>query len=517
MKVILIVLDGWGVAPPGFGNAISQARTPTLHALEQEYPSCLVQASGIAVGLPWGKEGNSEVGHLNIGAGSVVFQYLPRIIESIRDGSFFENKAFKGAASHVKKHSSSLHFAGLVSSGSVHSYIDHLYGLLELAKRERISKVYLHIFTDGKDSPPKEAAKFVRQLDERLRLQGSGEIATVIGRTYAMDRNENWQATQKAYELLTQGKGEVVPDAPAYLEGSYARSINDKYIEPALIQNSNTIKKNDAVIFFNLREDSARQIARAFSQERFEHFPRKKVENLFFVAMTQYDETIPLSCVAFPSPSVPSPLAQVFQDHGKSPLRIAESEKYAHITYFFNGFREKPYRAEERILIPSFGTPHYEQYPEMGAFKITEKAVRHMDSFDFTLINFANADMLGHSGDINATIRGIETIDECIKKILVAKNEETALIITADHGKAEEMFDPETRQVKTEHTSNPVPFYLVQKEKRGLFASRIVSQPTKGILADVAPTVLELMGIPAPKEMTGQSLAPYLHKPSPHF
>lgn len=509
MKVILIILDGWGVAPSGFSNAISQARTPTLRTIEQEYPSCVLQASGIGVGLPWGEEGNSEVGHLNIGAGSVVLQYLPRIIQSIQDGVFFQNKAFKAAALHVKKHASSLHFMGLVSSGSVHSYIDHLYGLLEFARRERIPRVYLHIFTDGKDSPPKEAAKFLRQLEIRLAILGPGKIATVIGRAYAMDRNENWQATQKTYELLTQGKGKTVSDAPSYLENSYQEGTNDQYIEPAIIT-PNTIKDNDAVIFFNFREDSARQLTSAFIEEKFLHFPRKKVGNLFFVAMTQYDETIPLSRVAFSPPSVPSPLAQVLEDQGKRQLRIAESEKYAHITYFFNGFREKPYRAEERILIPSFGTPHYEQHPTMQAPKITEKAVEHMAAFDFTLINFANADMLGHTGDMNATIQGIETIDECIKKILSSKDDETALVVTADHGKAEAMLDPHTRQVKTEHTINPVPFYLVQKEKRGRFTLNLTGQPTKGILADIAPTILALMELPIPKEMSGQSLLPLL-------
>jgi 2,3-bisphosphoglycerate-independent phosphoglycerate mutase len=509
MRVILIILDGWGVAPPGFGNAIRQARTPTLNAIEQEYPSCLLQASGIGVGLPWGEEGNSEVGHLNIGAGSVVLQYLPRIITSIRDGSFFENKTFTAAAAHVKKYSSSLHFAGLVSSGSVHSYIDHLYGLLEFARREKISKVYLHIFTDGKDSPPKEAAKFVQQLDTRLRLTSLGEIATVIGRAYAMDRNEKWQATQKTYELLTKGKGEVVPDASSYLEDSYARGINDQYIEPAVIK-SQIIKDGDAVVFFNFREDSMRQLTRVFIEDDFKKFQRKKVENLFFVAMTQYDEATPSLHVAFPPPSVPYPLAQVLEEEEKKQLRIAESEKYAHITYFFNGFREKPYLAEERILIPSFNTPHYEQHPKMQALKITEKAIEYMNAFDFTLINFANADMLGHTGDISATVQGVETIDECIKKILSSKTDETALLITADHGKAEAMLEPATRQVKTKHTTSPVPFYLVVKEKRGFSAPNLLSQTTKGILADVAPTVLELMEIPAPKEMTGQSLLPLL-------
>jgi len=523
MKVILIILDGWGVAGPSYGNAIASASTPTINSLDASYPSCLLQASGIAVGLPWGHEGNSEVGHLNIGSGRIILQYLPRIISAIRDESFFKNKALKKAALHVKKNNSSLHLMGLISSGSVHSYIDHLYGLLELAKRERISKVYLHLFTDGKDSPPNEAAKFIKQLNERLTTQNLGIISTIIGRIYSMDRNNNWEYTKKAYDMLTEGKGESIDDLVAYIENSYTEGISDQYIEPARLAQlgwragllggratSNIITEGDAVIFFNFREDSARQLTRAFIEEEFEGFPRKKIDNLVFITMTQYDKNIPASMVAFPPVDISNPLAQIFASGNKKQLHIAESEKYAHITYFFNGLQEKAFKGEERILIPSQGSPHYENYPEMQALKITEKTIENINDLDFILVNFANSDMLAHTGNMQATIKGIETVDQCIKKIITAQNKNTTIIITADHGNAEEMIDPRTGTVKTEHTANPVPFYLIDKNKVGNYQKPLSTKKTKGILADVAPTILELMEIPIPKEITGQSLLPIL-------
>lgn len=510
-KVILVILDGWGIGQASPGNAISSANTPTIHFIEGAYPSLTLQASGIAVGLPWGEEGNSEVGHLNMGAGRTVFQYLPRIIRAIQDGSFFENPTLKNAAMHVKKQGSRMHLMGLVSSGSVHSYIDHLYALLEFARREGISPVYLHVFTDGKDSFLQEAAKFLAGLEERMAQQGLGSIATLMGRSYAMDRNENWQYTQKAYELLTQGKGTSVKKVRRYLESSYQKGLNDQYIEPAIIKKDGVVSANDALIFFNFREDSARQITRAFNEEEFSVFPRAKIPNLFFAAMTQYEEGVPLEQVLFPPPNVPEPFAEILARHNKLQLRIAETEKYAHATYFFNGLNEKPFRGEERVLIPSFGSPHYEEHPEMSALKITEKALAHFSSFDFTLINYANADMLGHTGNLQAAIQGVEVIDRYLKKLLTAVNEETILIITADHGNAEEMLDPKTGKIKTQHTINPVPFYFVDIKKRGNYANSLVERPPKGTLADVAPTILELMDLPAPRVMTGQSLFPFLN------
>ena len=523
MRVILIILDGWGAAPPSFGNAISTANTPTLDALEKSHPSLLLQASGIAVGLPWGEEGNSEVGHLNLGAGRIILQYIPRIISSIRDGSFFENPALKNAALHVKSNDSTLHLMGLVSSGSVHSYIDHLYALLELAKRERIANVFLHIFTDGKDCPPNEAAKFIPQLEERLRSQGLGKIATIIGRTYAMDRNENWEYTQKAYELLTEGKGEVINNAAEYLQKSYAKRINDQYIEPAIVNGQLSmvncrVKDADAVIFFNFREDSARQLTHAFLDKEFNYFARKKLNNLFFTALTHYYPEIPLVNVAFPPPDIAHTLAETLSKNNKTQLHIAETEKYAHATYFFSGLIEKPYYGEERILIPSYGA-RYDEHPEMRAEEITDKAIENLDRFDFILINFANSDMLAHTGNMQATIKGIETVDSCIKRILEKAGGEAVVIITADHGNAEEIMELKTGRIKTEHTANPVPLYVVipnkgmQRDAKGEYNKPLYTKKISGVLADVAPTILEIMGIPAPKEMTGQSLLPLLASP----
>lgn len=519
MRVILVILDGWGVAAPSFGNAVTSANTPTIEFIEQSYPSLLLQASGIAVGLPWGEEGNSEVGHLNLGAGRVVLQYIPRIISSIRDGSFFSNQALKNAAMHVKTNNSALHLMGLVSSGSVHSYVDHLYALLEFAKRESINNVFLHVFTDGKDSPPNEAAKFIPQLEERLTTLGLGQIVTIIGRNYAMDRNEGWGFTQKTYELLTDGKGEGIESIEKYLKKSYEKGLIDQSIEPAIIIPNPQfpipkINDGDAIISFDFREDSARQLTHAFLDESFDKFPRKKINNLFFVGMTQYYPELPLRNVAFPPPDISHTLAETVSYAGKTQLHVAETEKYAHATYFFNGLVEKPCIGEERVLIPSHRASRHEEHPEMKAEEITSAVIENFDKFDFCLINFANADMLAHTGNMQVTIAGIETIDKCLARLLERQDDETAIIITADHGNAEEMLDPKTGAVETEHTANPVPIYFVLKNpsaklgvnKKGNFEEPLASKKITGMLADVAPTVLELMGVPIPKEMTGKSL-----------
>lgn len=507
MRVTLVIIDGWGVAPPSLGNAITSARTPTINRIEQNYPSLLLQASGIAVGLPWGEAGNSEVGHLNLGAGRIVLQYIPRIFYAIRDGSFFSNPALKAAIEHVKKNNSSLHLMGLASSGSVHSYIDHLYALLEFAKREEITNVFLHLFTDGKDSPPNEAKKFIEQLKNRLEEQRLGKIATIIGRSYAMDRNENWGYTHKTYELLTEGKGQPVADLSLYLEKSYEDGINDQYIEPAAIMHGNqSIKDGDAIIFFNFREDSTRQLTHAFIDEEFNNFPRKKISDLKFIAMTHYFSEFPRENVAFLPPDISKTLAETLSQHGKRQLHIAETEKYAHVTYFFNGLQEKNFPGEERVFIPSFAASTYEQQPQMRAEDVTEKALRDLNNFDFILLNFANPDMLAHTGNLQATIKGVEIIDVCIKKLLDEQDDDTALIITSDHGHAEQMFDLKSGTIKTQHTTNPVPLYFVIKNKKGHYPEPLVLQPVKGVLGDVAPTVLEIMGLPIPAEMTGQSL-----------
>lgn len=511
-KVILAILDGWGVAGPSQGNAMYKANTPAMDTLEKNYFAVPLQASGIGVGLPWGQEGNSEVGHMNLGAGRIVYQYLPRIVEAIRDGSFLKNKAFLGAVNHAKRNNSTLHIMGLLSTGTVHSYVDHLYALLDLAKANGVSRVIIHIFTDGKDGGPNEGANFAQHLEDRMEKLGIGKIGTVVGRAYAMDRNSHWEFTQKAYELLTQGKGVKIESAYEYIKESYASGKTDLEIEPAVVCEGDNprglVEEGDALIFYNFREDSARQLTRAFvlPDNSFDYFPRKKIGNLYFVGMTQYQEDLPIE-VAFPPPKIENYLAKVLADAGKKQLHIAETEKYAHVTYFFNGENEEASQGEERLLIPSMGTPHYERVPEMQAYNITQKVIESINDYDFFLINFANADMLGHSGNIEAAIQGVEAIDANISTLHeVAKKLDIALIITADHGNAEEMLNLKTGNIITKHSTNPVPLIMADEQYKTLNTGHLYEIAAKGVLADVAPTILKIMGIEPPDEMTGQPL-----------
>lgn len=512
-KLILAILDGWGLAPAGRGNAISLARKPILNMIERDYPAFPLQASGIAVGLPWGEEGNSEVGHLNLGAGTIVFQYLPRINNAIKDGSFFENQALKKAAGHVKVNGTKLHIMGLFSSGSVHSYLDHWHALIEFAKRENLEDVVLHIFTDGKDSKSGEGAEFVKKLKNRLGAEKVGRIGTIIGRAFAMDRNQHWELTQKTYELLTAGAGFTVTDPVKHLEDVYKNGGTDLDMEPIVVSyggpKSNLIEKGDALIFTNFREDSARQLTEAFTlpEEEFASFPRKKVDNLLFVAMTEYEKFLPM-LVAFPPVKVKEPIAKILADQGYRQLHVAETEKYAHITYFINGEEERPFSNEERILVPSRGTPHYDQFPQMAAPQITSIIENKFKDFDAILVNYANADMLGHTGNLEATVAGVEEVDKSMGILFeLARANNAYFFIVADHGNAEEMIDIRTGMVNTRHSTNPVPFFAVHPS---LQSSRIQEslneRPPQGILADVVPTILPLLGITVPKDMTGQNL-----------
>lgn len=522
-KVILIVLDGWGISAPNAGNAPSQAKLPTIKTIENYYPATILHASGINVGLPWWEEGNSEVGHLTLGCGKVIYQYLPRIINAIQDGSFFENTAFLKTIDYVKKNNSRIHLMGLVSSGAVHSYIDHLYALLDLCKKEGVEKVYLHIFTDGRDTPKKEAAKFLQNLNQRLSEQKLGKIATISGRSFAMDRNKNWDRIQQVYECLTEGKGEKASDAVEYLNNCYQREITDEFIKPAIINPEGTIKKGDGVIFFNFREDRAKELTMAFTEESFEGFERKIKFNvasenpdLYFTTMTRYLEN-PYIKVAFEPPKVENPLGKVISDAGFLQFRIAETEKYAHVTYFFNGLKEEPFKGEDRTIIPSTGGPHYDRNPEMQAPAITERLIEEIkkEEYQFILTNFANADMVGHTGNLNAAIRAAEIIDECLKRIIEEAKGRYIVMITADHGNFEAMIDPKTGEVIGEHSSNPVPFYLIDEDlkyttpqQKELWSKGAAG----GFLFDVAPTILEYLELPVPDEMIGLSLLPTLRE-----
>lgn len=515
--VVLVVLDGFGVSLQERGNAIFAAHTPNLDAIEKKYPFTTLQASGVAVGLPWGEAGNSEVGHLTMGAGRVIYHHLPRIITSIHDGSFYTNPAFVHAAEHVNANKSALHLLGLVSSGSVHSYIDHLYALLEFAKRHGVSKVFLHVITDGKDAPPQEAAKFLQQLRDRLAAKHPNVIiASLVGRFFCMDRDERWERVRRAYELFTQAAGAPFQNPTAYLEESYAQGVFDESIEPAFFGAQDAaqgrIAAGDALIIFNFREDSMREITEAFAKEAFDHFPRAQIQNLKVVTMTEYEKSLENVEAAFPPLEIAWPLARALSQAGKIQLHIAETEKYAHVTYFFNGGIEKPFPDEDRMLVQSLPVPHFDEEPKMKAPEITAKIIEHLDDYDFIIANLANADMVGHTGKFEAAISAVEALDQAIGQIKTAVLAKGGILITTgDHGNAEQKIHPVSGEPITEHTINPVPFYLIGAEyelgeERTAEEIRAKKKETGGILTDIAPTILELMKIPKPPEMTGKSL-----------
>ncbi len=519
-KIVLLILDGLGVSPDKIGSPWEAAAHPAFSEIERYFPMTALQASGIAVGLPWGKEGNSEVGHLTIGAGKIIYNYLPRISTAISDGSFFTNEAFVKAVEHVKNPpaggSSSLHIVGLFSSGTVHSYEEHLYALLELSKNNNVQKTFLHLFSDGKDAYQKEGADYFKKLEDLLASKYSNiKIASIIGRTFAMDRDNNWSRTEKVYNLFVRGAGNKFQNISSYIESQYQKEIFDQEIAPACAENiplpEGRIKNNDAVIFYNFREDSERQLAQAFLEENFDKFPREKLNNMIFVSMTEYYKNIP-ALVAFKSADVEYPLAKIISDAGLKQLHIAETEKYAHVTYFLNGGKEKVFKNEERIVVPSPHAPSYSQSPEMSAEKITEIIVSDLDKYDFIAANFANADMVGHTGDFYATTKALETLDSCVGIILQKAMELNAtLIITSDHGNAEEKLYKITGQKKTNHSINPVPFYLIGndfKRKEPKTQEEINNQykDVKGTLTDIAPTILELFDLKKPDSMTGVSL-----------
>ena len=502
---VLLILDGYGERKEKEGNAIALAKTPVMDRLKKEFPYVEGQASGLFVGLPDGQMGNSEVGHMNMGAGRIVYQELTRITKSIQDGDFFENKALKAAVEHCKKEDSALHFMGLVSSGGVHSHIEHIYGLLELAKRAGLKKVYLHAFLDGRDTPPDSGKSFLLAVEKKMQELGVGEIATISGRYYAMDRDKNYDRVEKAYRAMVDGTGEKASSVEEAIDASYAKKVYDEFVLPTVIEKDgavHTVSDGDAMIFFNFRPDRAREICHAFCDDDFSFFERGARKNIFFVCFTDYDPTIPNKHVAFEKEEIHNTLGEVVSNLGKNQLRIAETEKYAHVTFFFNGGKEEPYENEDRILVPSpKEVPTYDLKPEMSCYTVTEKLTEAIRSgkYDLVVANFANPDMVGHTGVLSAAIKAIEVVDECMGKVVDAvESMHGNLFILADHGNADIMIDEKTGEPYTAHTTNPVPFILVSDEKHKLREG--------GCLADVAPTLLELMGIPQPKEMTGKSL-----------
>ena len=502
---VLLILDGYGERKEKDGNAIALANTPVMDKLKKEFPYVEGQASGLFVGLPDGQMGNSEVGHMNMGAGRIVYQELTRITKAIEDGDFFENKALKEAVEHCKKENTALHFMGLVSSGGVHSHIGHIYGLLELAKRVGLKKVYLHAFLDGRDTPPDSGKSFLMDVEKKMQELGVGEIATISGRYYAMDRDKNYDRVEKAYRAMVDGTGEKASSVEEAIDASYAKKVYDEFVLPTVIEKDgavHTVSDGDAMIFFNFRPDRAREICHAFCDDEFNFFNRGPRKKVFFVCFTDYDPTIPNKRVAFEKEEIHNTLGEVVSNLGKNQLRIAETEKYAHVTFFFNGGKEEPYENEDRILVPSpKEVPTYDLKPEMSCYTVTEKLTEAIRSgkYDLVVANFANPDMVGHTGVLSAAIKAIEVVDECMGKVVDAVESMNGnLFILADHGNADIMIDEKTGEPYTAHTTNPVPFILVSEEKHKLREG--------GCLADVAPTLLELMGIPQPKEMTGKSL-----------
>ena len=502
---VLLILDGYGERKEKDGNAIALANTPVMDKLKKEFPYVEGQASGLFVGLPDGQMGNSEVGHMNMGAGRIVYQELTRITKAIEDGDFFENKALKEAVEHCKKENTALHFMGLVSSGGVHSHIGHIYGLLELAKRAGLKKVYLHAFLDGRDTPPDSGKSFLMDVEKKMQELGVGEIATISGRYYAMDRDKNYDRVEKAYRAMVDGTGEKASSVEEAIDASYAKKVYDEFVLPTVIEKDgavHTVSDGDAMIFFNFRPDRAREICHAFCDDEFNFFNRGARKKVFFVCFTDYDPTIPNKRVAFEKEEIHNTLGEVVSNLGKNQLRIAETEKYAHVTFFFNGGKEEPYENEDRILVPSpKEVPTYDLKPEMSCYTVTEKLTEAIRSgkYDLVVANFANPDMVGHTGVLSAAIKAIEVVDECMGKVVDAvESMHGNIFILADHGNADIMIDEKTGEPYTAHTTNPVPFILVSDEKHKFREG--------GCLADVAPTLLELMGIPQPKEMTGKSL-----------
>jgi len=514
--IVLVILDGWGIAPPSHGNAITLAKTPVFSGLTSVYPVFTLQAAGLAVGLPWGEQGNSEVGHLNLGAGRVIYQTLPRIDKSISDGDFFTNQTFLKAINYVKKNNSKLHLLGLISTGGVHSSIEHLEALLQLAKKENLKKIFLHPILDGRDTPYNSGLKFIERIQKKIKEINLGEIATLSGRFYSMDRDSHWERIEKAYLAMTEGGSErKFKDPVEAIRDSYAKKIFDEEFIPTVIIKDNQpvakIEDNDGVIFFNFRADRTREMTKAFVMPGFEGFPRKRtLQNLFFVTMTEYEEGLPVE-VAFPSEKIEYPLARVLSEAGLRQLHIAETEKYAHVTYFFNGGQEKKFPNEDWLLIPSPRVSSYDQKPEMSAPEIAKQVILVItyEKYDFILVNFANPDMVGHTGDLTATIKAIETLDRLLGQIIDTVFKKNGLvIITADHGNAEELINLQTGEIDKEHSTNPVPFILVRKnleEKKEEIPDLSMITPS-GVLADVAPTILKLMGLSQPKEISGRPL-----------
>ena len=508
MHVTLIIMDGWGLNPRKDYNAISLGNTPYFDYIWNNWPSATLEASGEAVGLPPGQMGNSEVGHMNLGAGRIVPQDLTYINQLIANGDFFDNDALNAAIDHALEQQSSLHLIGLLSDGGVHSHQKHLYALLELAKRKNLKNAFIHALLDGRDTPPRSAAEYLSQLENQIKKIGCGAIASIAGRYYSMDRDKRWERTKLGYDAIVQGTGEQANSAAEAIESSYANDVGDEFVKPVVIVNEQgnpkgTISNNDAIIFFNFRADRARQMTHALTEPGFDGFEREggPLQNIKMATfMEYYDGQVPTPAFFVPEPN--NGLAETLSKMGKAQFHSAETEKYAHVTYFFNGGREEPFAGEERVLVPSPKVATYDLQPEMSAYGITEKVVEAVRSnnYEFVLVNFANPDMVGHTGFLDKAIIAVETVDECVRRVVEATvSMGGAALVTADHGNSDQMLDYDTGKPHTAHTTNLVPFvYVAQEKPPWRFAN--------GMLGNVAPTILELMGLETPTEMTCASL-----------
>lgn len=502
---MLMILDGFGINEKTEGNAVKLANIPNLNEILKSNPNTIIHTSGLEVGLPEGQMGNSEVGHTNIGAGRIVYQDLAKITKAIEDGDFFSLPEFVKAIENCRKNNSKLHIMGLLSDGGVHSHNRHLYALLEMAKRRDFENVYVHCFLDGRDTPPASGEGYIAELEEKMKEKGIGQIATLSGRFYSMDRDKRWERVSKAYDALVNGVGEKANSAISAIEESYQKEVFDEFVKPTVITNKNgepvtKIEDGDSVIFFNFRPDRAREITRSIVDKNFDGFETKKMDT-YFVCMTPYDETMPNVEVAYKKEEIKNTFGEYISSKGLKQLRIAETEKYAHVTFFFNGGEEKQYEGEDRILVPSPKVETYDLKPEMSAYEVTDKVVEAIKSekYDSIILNYANPDMVGHTGNIEAAIKALEAIDECVSRVVKAINEVGGiLLITADHGNSEQMIDYKTGEPYTAHTTNPVPLAIV-----GIPNNKKIKE---GRLADLAPTMLDLMGLEKPNEMTGESL-----------
>lgn len=496
--VALVIMDGFGITENRVGNAIAQAETPNIDRLHSEYPTTLINASGRRVGLPAGQMGNSEVGHLNIGAGRVVYQDITRIDKSIEDGEFFKNDAFKCAMENLKENNA-LHLVGLLSDGGVHSNINHLFALMQMAKKKSVKNVYIHAITDGRDVPPDSGAKFLESVENEIKKIGIGSIATIAGRYYYMDRDKRWDRVEKGYNAVFNGVGTRYLSAKAGIDASYKDKVMDEFVEPIVVGNYKGVNDGDSVIFYNFRSDRAREISHAILDEEFEHFARIR-KDIYYVGMTEYDVTLKGIHTAFPPKDIKNTLGEYLAKEDKTQLRIAETEKYAHVTFFFNGGVEEPNKGEDRLLIPSPKVATYDLKPDMSAEEVTEKVLPNIGKYDVIILNFANCDMVGHTGIFDAAVKAVETVDTCVGKVaekIISVG--GVMLLTADHGNAEVM-QFEDGSPCTSHTTNLVPFSIVGDDYKGCKLREDMA------LCDIAPTMLEILGLEKPEEMTGDSI-----------